>query len=332
MRMLAGVLAGRPFLDGAHRRRVAARAADGAGRRTAARDGCAPRRPRRRRARAARHPRRCAARAATRARRSRRAQVKSALMLAGLQADGHDRGRVARAEPRPHRAHARRAAARRSTVDGLTVRVEAGPLEPSDFDVPGDPSSAAFFVVAACITPGSEIVHRRRRAQPDATRVRRRAAPHGRRHRRAGHDGARRRAGRRTSSSRSARSRPPTIEGDEIPNVQDEVPALAVAAAFADGVTEIRDAAELSVKESNRIGTLHQELTQLGLAVEPRARRSRRSAAACPRAGPAEEPRRPPDRDGRRGRGERHRRRVDRAGLARRRHRRIPSSPTTSRR
>ena len=53
--------------------------------------------------------------------------------------------------------------------------------------------------------------------------------------------------------------------------MQDEVPALAVAAAFADGVTEIRDAAELSVKESNRIGTLHQELTQLGLAVEPRA-------------------------------------------------------------
>jgi 3-phosphoshikimate 1-carboxyvinyltransferase len=52
--------------------------------------------------------------------------------------------------------------------------------------------------------------------------------------------------------------------------VQDEVPALAIAAAFADGVTEIRDAAELAVKESNRIGTLQQELTQLGLAVEAR--------------------------------------------------------------
>ena len=61
------------------------------------------------------------------------------------------------------------------------------------------------------------------------------------------------------------------IAGDEIPNVQDEVPALAVAAAFADGVTDIRDAAELAVKESNRIGTLHQELSQLGIAVEPRA-------------------------------------------------------------
>jgi 3-phosphoshikimate 1-carboxyvinyltransferase len=45
---------------------------------------------------------------------------------------------------------------------------------------------------------------------------------------------------------------------------------LAVAAAFAEGVTEVRDAAELAVKESNRIGTMHQELTQLGVGVEPR--------------------------------------------------------------
>ena len=61
-----------------------------------------------------------------------------------------------------------------------------------------------------------------------------------------------------------------TIEGDEIANLQDEIPALAVAAAFADGVTEVRDAAELTVKESNRIGALHQELSELGLAVEAR--------------------------------------------------------------
>ena len=53
--------------------------------------------------------------------------------------------------------------------------------------------------------------------------------------------------------------------------MQDEVPALAVAAAFADGVTEVRDAAELAVKESNRIGAVHQELSELGLAVETRA-------------------------------------------------------------
>ena len=104
------------------------------------------------------------------------------------------------------------------------------------------------------------------------------------------------------------------IAGAEIPNVQDEVPALAIAAAFADGVTEIRDAAELAVKESNRIGTLHQELTQLGLAVEPRAD-GLSIRGGVPRAGAAQEPRRSPHRDGGRDRGERDRRRVDRAGL-----------------
>jgi 3-phosphoshikimate 1-carboxyvinyltransferase len=62
-----------------------------------------------------------------------------------------------------------------------------------------------------------------------------------------------------------------TIAGDEIPNVQDEVPALAVAAAFADGVTEVRDAAELSLKESNRIVTVQHMLSKLGVAVETRA-------------------------------------------------------------
>ena len=80
-----------------------------------------------------------------------------------------------------------------------------------------------------------------------------------------------RRAGRRAARARERARRDHVIAGDEIPNVQDEIPALAVAAAFADGVTEVRDAAELAVKESNRIGALHQELSELGLAVETRA-------------------------------------------------------------
>ena len=58
------------------------------------------------------------------------------------------------------------------------------------------------------------------------------------------------------------------IAGDE--SIIDELPVLAVAAAFADGVTTIHDAAELAVKESNRIGTVEQELTQLGIGVETR--------------------------------------------------------------
>jgi 3-phosphoshikimate 1-carboxyvinyltransferase len=59
------------------------------------------------------------------------------------------------------------------------------------------------------------------------------------------------------------------ISGTE--SIIDELPVLAVAAAFADGVTTIKDAAELAVKETNRIGALHQELTQLGVGVEPQA-------------------------------------------------------------
>src|SRR5581483_11914306 len=61
-----------------------------------------------------------------------------------------------------------------------------------------------------------------------------------------------------------------TMAGDEIPRIIDEIPALAVAAAFAAGVTEVTDAAELRVKESDRIGTIEQELSQLGIAVEAR--------------------------------------------------------------
>jgi 3-phosphoshikimate 1-carboxyvinyltransferase len=58
------------------------------------------------------------------------------------------------------------------------------------------------------------------------------------------------------------------IRGAE--GIIDELPVLAIAGAFAEGVTEIRDAAELAVKETNRIATLEQELTQLGVAVEAR--------------------------------------------------------------
>ena len=61
-----------------------------------------------------------------------------------------------------------------------------------------------------------------------------------------------------------------TIAGDEVPNVQDEVPVLAVAAAFAEGITEVLDAGELAVKESNRIAAVQQMVSGLGLAVEAR--------------------------------------------------------------
>jgi 3-phosphoshikimate 1-carboxyvinyltransferase len=196
------------------------------------------------------------------------AQVKSALVLAGLQAHGV----TEIVSPAPTRDHTERMLAARGArveQDGTIVRVQQGEPAPADFDVPGDPSSAAFFVVAASITPGSEIVvddvsiNPTRLGFVDVLL-------------RMGADIEVVDQGERGGEPvgdlvvRSASLQATSIGGAEIPNVQDEVPALAVAAAFADGVTEIRDAAELTVKESNRIGTLHQELTQLGIAVEPR--------------------------------------------------------------
>jgi 3-phosphoshikimate 1-carboxyvinyltransferase len=196
------------------------------------------------------------------------AQVKSALVLAGLQAEGT----TEIVSPAPSRDHTERMLAALGVpidVEQCHVRVRAGAPEPFSLDVPGDPSSAAFFVVAASITPGSDLTIESLAVNPtrlgfvDALR-------------RMGADIDIEPTGERCGEPvgdlrvRAAALHATIIEGDEIPNLQDEIPALAVAAAFADGVTEVRDAAELALKESNRIGALHQELSELGLAVEAR--------------------------------------------------------------
>ena len=86
------------------------------------------------------------------------AQVKTALVLAGLQAVGHHRDHRTRREPRSHRAHARRPwCTDRAPSTTASMRVTAGAPQPFELEVPGDPSSAAFWVVAAAITPGSEL-------------------------------------------------------------------------------------------------------------------------------------------------------------------------------
>ena len=194
------------------------------------------------------------------------AQVKSALVLAGLQASGT----TEIVEPGRSRDHTERMLAAFGAPvdvrDGV-VRVSAGAPQPFEMSVPGDPSSAAFFVVAATITPGSEVVLERVALNP--TRL--------------GFVDVLRRMGASievlpTGESggepvgdlavRYAALTGTVVEGDEVPSVIDEIPVLAVAAAFAEGVTEFRDAAELRVKESDRIGTVEQELTQLGLGVE----------------------------------------------------------------
>jgi len=197
------------------------------------------------------------------------AQVKSALMLAGLQADGTTEI-VSPALSRDHSERMLDALGVPIEVDGMCVRVRAGVPEAFQLEIPGDPSSAAFFVVGALITPGSDLMIESLALNP--TRLgfvdvlRRMGAdieisPTGER------------CGEPVGDLRVRASSlvATVIEGDEIPNVQDEVPALAIAAAFASGVSEVRNAQELAIKESNRIGALHQELSELGLAVEARA-------------------------------------------------------------
>jgi 3-phosphoshikimate 1-carboxyvinyltransferase len=196
------------------------------------------------------------------------AQVKTAVVLAALQAEGATE--VVEAAPsRDHTERMLRALdAPVTVVDERTVRVEAGAPKAFELDVPGDPSSAALFAVAACITPGSSIVIDGVCLNP----------------RRLGYVDVLRRMGARVESEPTGeRLGEPvgrlvvqasplvatTIEPDE--GMIDEIPVLAVAAAFADGVTEVRGIAELRVKESDRINTIQQELAQMGVGVETNA-------------------------------------------------------------
>lgn len=267
IRVLTGALAGRPFCtvltgDASLRRRPMARVADplrAMGARIDGRDGGsrAPLVVRGGALTGRRHELTVAS-----------AQVKSAILLAGLQAEGptevHEPLRS-----RDHTERMLRALGVPVEVDGTVVRIGAGVPEPCSIAVPGDPSSAAFFAVAAAITPGSEFVCPGLAGNP--TRI--------------GFVAVLRRMGADIDfvptgevcgepvgelRVRGSALRATVIEGAEIPAVIDEIPALAVAAAFADGVTEIRDAAELRVKESDRITTVATLIGAIGVECETR--------------------------------------------------------------
>lgn len=195
------------------------------------------------------------------------AQVKTAIVLAGLQA----RGVTEVTEPQPSRDHTERMlgalGAPVARVDERAVRITAGAPDPFDFAVPGDPSSAAFWVVAATITPGSELVVEDVALNPARigfvdVLVRMGASIE--------MTTTSERLGEPVGELRvtSAPLQGTTVEGVEIPWVIDEIPVLAVAAACADGITEFRDAAELRVKESDRIATVDEMLSALGVGVE----------------------------------------------------------------
>ncbi len=196
------------------------------------------------------------------------AQVKSCLILAALQA----RGRTTIVEPGPTRDHTERLLTRmgaRLEKRGSTIRIEPTErLAPIDLEVPGDVSSAMFPIVAALLLPGSKLLLRDVGLNPTRTAalyaLRRMGAS-------ISVQSRLRRAGEPLGKILVASSplRGTTIQGAEVPNLIDEVPILAVAATQATGRTVIRDAGELRVKESDRIETLVRELRRLGARVEP---------------------------------------------------------------
>lgn len=195
------------------------------------------------------------------------AQVKSAVLLAGL----HSPGNTSVTEPSPSRDHTERmleAFGAEVHVESLTVSVAGQtPLTGRKVEVPGDISSAAFFLVAGSIVPGAEILLKGVGVNPTRTGILEVLRSMG--------------ADIQLLEQREAAGEPVadllvkhqplrgvTVGGEMIPRLIDEVPALAVAAAAAQGTTVIRDATELRVKESDRISAIVRELSRMGADVE----------------------------------------------------------------
>lgn len=196
------------------------------------------------------------------------AQVKTAVLLAGLQAKGVTEV-VSPSQSRDHTERMLQALGVPLRQEGDAVRIEAAGLPAFDIDVPGDPSSAAFWVVAALIAPDSALTIERVSLNPTRVRYLDVLGRMGARIE-VSEDGQSCGEPYGTITASSSELVGTVIEGDDIPLVLDEIPVLSVAAAFAEGETEVRDAEELTVKETDRIGAVQQELSQMGVAVEAR--------------------------------------------------------------
>jgi 3-phosphoshikimate 1-carboxyvinyltransferase len=196
------------------------------------------------------------------------AQVKSALLLAGLYA----KGRTELHLPQVCRDHTERMMRWFGVdvrSDGLSISIE-GPAQPkgSDVYVPGDISSAAFFIVAASVMDGSYLRIKDVGVNPTRTGILDALSMMG--------------ADIEIEGEREVCGEPVAdiivrgrgslkgikVCGDLIPRMIDEIPVLSVAAAMASGETEIRDAAELRKKESDRISSMAEELRKAGVHVE----------------------------------------------------------------
>lgn len=190
------------------------------------------------------------------------AQVKSAILLAGLYADGETKV----TEPTVSRNHSEimlnyfGASVR---TEGTTAIIQPEPsLQGQKVNVPGDISSAAYFIAAGLIVPGSEILIRNVGINPTRDGILRVAQAMGGDITLLNEN----RDGEPTADLlvRSSTLHGITIEGDIIPTLIDELPVINVMAAYAKGTTVIRDAAELKVKESDRIDVMVRYLSAMG--------------------------------------------------------------------
>jgi len=195
------------------------------------------------------------------------AQVKSALLLAGLFAEGLTEVE----EPIPTRDHTERLFRHFGLplwVEGNRVRTErTGPFPAKDLTVPGDFSSAAFFLVAALLSPGSEVVVEGVGLNPTRTGLLQVLKAMGADLEWRVLEGE---AGEPVGYVRARHSPLKGVEVDPglIPLMVDEVPILAAAAAWAEGETFIPGLSELRVKESDRVAAIAHNLRALGVEVE----------------------------------------------------------------
>ncbi len=194
------------------------------------------------------------------------AQVKSAILLAGLFADGE----TAVTEPERSRDHTERMLTGMGVpvhVDGLTVSIGPGRPRGGRVDVPGDISSAAFFLCGAAALPGSELTVRGLGVNPTRTGLLDVLGAMGAEVTRADE---REVAGepRADVTVRARELRATEVRGALVPRLIDELPVLMVMATQARGRTVIRDAKELRVKESDRLAVMGEALSRAGARIE----------------------------------------------------------------
>ncbi|CAI3285451.1 3-phosphoshikimate 1-carboxyvinyltransferase [Enterococcus cecorum] len=194
------------------------------------------------------------------------AQVKSAIIFAALQAQGTST--IIEKEPsRNHTEQMIKQFGGEIEVSGKTIRV-TGPqqLTGQEVIVPGDISSAAFFIVAGAILKNSQVVLKNVGINPTRTGILDVLEAMGGTFELSEIDEANESA---TITVSSSTLKATTIQGADIPRLIDELPIIALLATQAEGTTIIKDAQELKIKETNRIDATCEELQKLGANIEP---------------------------------------------------------------